>query len=112
MNMAPLDLVNLSGLMELTTGKRDIVVGLIDGPVATDHADLAGSAIWKLPGKAGSACSKANSQRRLHARHIHCGHPPRPTRLGSAGHLPELRVAGLSHLRRRWRQQVYAERHA
>ena len=59
--MAPLDLVNLSGLMELTTGKRDIVVGLIDGPVATDHADLAGSAIWKLPGKAGSACSKANS---------------------------------------------------
>ena len=56
-----LDLVGLSALMRLSAGRPEVAIGLIDGPVAMDHADLAGSAIRELPGKASSACSKANS---------------------------------------------------
>jgi subtilisin family serine protease len=36
-----LDAVNLSALMEMTPGRPDVVVGLIDGSVAGAHADLA-----------------------------------------------------------------------
>lgn len=36
-----LDLVRLSPLMDLTAGSREVVVGLIDGPVAVDHPDFA-----------------------------------------------------------------------
>jgi hypothetical protein len=39
--MGPLDLVNLTPLMERTSGRAEIKVGLIDGPVAMDHPDLA-----------------------------------------------------------------------
>ena len=38
--MNPLDLVKLSQLMQLTSGKPEVVIGLIDGPVAVDHPDL------------------------------------------------------------------------
>jgi subtilisin family serine protease len=61
-----LDLVGLSALMRLSPGRPEVVIGLIDGPVAVDHADLAGSAIRELPGKASGACSKANSVACLH----------------------------------------------
>jgi subtilisin family serine protease len=61
-----LELVGLSALMRLSTGRPEMVVGLIDGPVAMDHADLAGSAIRELPGKASGACSNANSLACLH----------------------------------------------
>jgi len=61
-----LDLVGLSALMRLSAGRPEVVIGLIDGPVAIDHADLAGNAIRQLPGKASGACSKANSLACLH----------------------------------------------
>ena len=35
-----LSLVGLHPLMQCTTGRPDVVVGLIDGPVALDHPDL------------------------------------------------------------------------
>jgi subtilisin family serine protease len=38
--MDPLELVGLPGLMALTQGRADVVVGLMDGPVALDHPDL------------------------------------------------------------------------
>jgi hypothetical protein len=38
--MHPLELVNLNPLMDRTSGRWDTAVGLIDGPVATDHPDL------------------------------------------------------------------------
>ena len=41
----PLDMVKLTPLMERTSGRRETVVGLIDGPVALDHADLVGAPI-------------------------------------------------------------------
>src|SRR3954468_4583773 len=37
----PLDLVGLTALMGHSAGRREIRIGLIDGPVALDHAELA-----------------------------------------------------------------------
>jgi subtilisin family serine protease len=37
----PLESVRLPGLMALTRGRADLVIGLLDGPVALDHPDLA-----------------------------------------------------------------------
>src|SRR5271166_759728 len=61
-----LDLIGLSALMRLSAGRPEVVIGLIDGPIAVDHADLAGSAIREIPGKASGACSKADSLACLH----------------------------------------------
>jgi subtilisin family serine protease len=61
----PLDLVKLSQVMELTTGRADIMVGLIDGPVAISHFDFAGGNICEVPGKA-AACAQATSAACLH----------------------------------------------
>jgi subtilisin family serine protease len=47
--------------MERTSGRSEIVVGLIDGPVALDHQDFAGGNIRELPGKLPGACTIANS---------------------------------------------------
>ncbi len=45
-----LDLVNLTQLMELTSGRPEIVIGLVDGPVVIGHPDLAGEnvLIWQV----------------------------------------------------------------
>jgi hypothetical protein len=45
----PLELVKLSRLMECTSGRREVVVGLLDGPVAVDHPELAKNNIRALP---------------------------------------------------------------
>jgi subtilisin family serine protease len=51
--------------MELTSGKPEITVGLIDGPVVMTHPDLAGENISAIPGKSG-ACSQASSIACMH----------------------------------------------
>ena len=43
--MNALDLVNLTPLMKQTSGNPEITVGLIDGPVALDHPELANANI-------------------------------------------------------------------
>ena len=48
--MTPLDLVNLTALMERTSGSPDLMVGLIDGPIAVNHPDLAEVNLRELPG--------------------------------------------------------------
>jgi subtilisin family serine protease len=63
--MTALDLVKLPQLMELTAGRSDIMVGLIDGPVAINHSDLAGDNIREVPGAA-AACAQASSAACLH----------------------------------------------
>ncbi len=65
-----LELVGLEALMRLSAGRPEVVIGLIDGPIAGRHADLAGSAIREAPGKASGACSKANSLACLHGTFI------------------------------------------
>lgn len=56
----PLDLVKLKSLMDLTSGKPEITVGLIDGPVVMNHPDLTGENIREVPGKSG-ACARSSS---------------------------------------------------
>jgi subtilisin family serine protease len=52
--------------MELTAGRSDIRVGLIDGPVAINHLDLAGDNVREVPGAALAACAQAASAACLH----------------------------------------------
>lgn len=60
-----LDLVNLTALMKLTTGKPEIMVGLIDGPVVINHPDLMSENIREPSGKSG-ACAQASSSACMH----------------------------------------------
>jgi hypothetical protein len=59
--MDPLDAVKLTALMELTSGRPEVAIGLIDGPVASQHPDLAGSKIRAIPGKTTSTCRSPKS---------------------------------------------------
>jgi hypothetical protein len=54
--MKYLDVVSLSALMDQTRGHPDILVGLIDGPVATTHPDLTAARIRQIPGNNGGMC--------------------------------------------------------
>jgi subtilisin family serine protease len=62
--MKALDVVNLTKLMQITTGAPDLLVGLIDGPVALDHPDLAGARLRPLFTPA--ACSLKQSDACAH----------------------------------------------
>ena len=59
--MNPLDLVKLTPLMELTTGRPEVTVGLIDGPVAVSNPDLSAENIREIPGSTSGTCSKFES---------------------------------------------------
>ena len=64
--MESLDLVNLTALMERTSGSPEVKIGLIDGPVVTQHSDLAGESLREIPGHNGARCTQANSTACLH----------------------------------------------
>jgi subtilisin family serine protease len=64
--MLPLELVKLTALMERTSGSPEVKIGLIDGPVVTQHPDLAGEHLREIPGKNGGSCTQANSAACLH----------------------------------------------
>ena len=64
--MNPLDLVKLTTLMERSTGSPNVKIGLIDGPVVTQHPDLAGEYLREIPGNNGGTCTQANSTACLH----------------------------------------------
>jgi subtilisin family serine protease len=61
----PLELVKLKALMELTSGRPEIMVGLIDGPVAMNHSDLKDETIREVKGKSG-VCAQASSAACMH----------------------------------------------
>lgn len=48
--MHPTELVNLTPLMALTSGRPEIIIGLIDGPVAMDHPDLTRESLREISG--------------------------------------------------------------
>ena len=48
--MVPLTLVKLTALMERTSGSAEVKIGLIDGPVALQHADLTHESLREAPG--------------------------------------------------------------
>jgi subtilisin family serine protease len=56
-----LELVGLSPLMGLTSGRSDVVVGLVDGPIAVDHPALTAASIRELSGSVGGRCAQAGS---------------------------------------------------
>jgi subtilisin family serine protease len=59
-------LVSLTPLMELTSGRPEIVIGLVDGPVVIGHPDLAGENVREIPGRIGGACAQASSLACMH----------------------------------------------
>jgi subtilisin family serine protease len=59
--MFPLELVHLTMLMERTSGSPEVKIGLIDGPVVTQHADLVGEHIREIPGNNRVTCAQASS---------------------------------------------------
>ena len=64
--VSPLDLVKLTPLMNLTSGRAEVVIALIDGPVATAHADLASAIIREIPGRLNGTCARADSMACMH----------------------------------------------
>jgi subtilisin family serine protease len=52
--------------MERTSGRPEQKIGLIDGPVAMNHPDLASERIREVPGVTSSACTVATSSACLH----------------------------------------------
>jgi subtilisin family serine protease len=68
--MNHLDLVKLPALMHLTIGRPDIVVGLIDGPVAMNHPDLVSANIRQIPGSSQGTCAQATSFACIHGTFI------------------------------------------
>ncbi|MGC2222502.1 MAG: S8 family serine peptidase [Methylocella sp.] len=64
--MNPLELAGLIALMGRTRGRPEVVVGLVDGPIAMNHPDLAGDTIREFPGKMSGTCTKTNSAACMH----------------------------------------------
>jgi subtilisin family serine protease len=64
--MSPLDIVKLTPLMELTGGRSEVSIGLIDGPVAMSHPGLANQNVREVSGKLGGACARAGSAACIH----------------------------------------------
>jgi subtilisin family serine protease len=52
--------------MERTSGRPEILVGLIDGPLAVNHPDLAGRNIREVSGIGHGTCTQASSAACLH----------------------------------------------
>ena len=64
--MFPLELVKLTALMERTSGQPEMMVGLLDGPVATNHPDLESAHIREIPGRIRGACTQTRGAACLH----------------------------------------------
>ena len=64
--MNPLDLVKLTALMDLGGGRREIVIGLIDGPVASSHRDLMAENIRDISEPNAGTCTQADSFACMH----------------------------------------------
>lgn len=62
----PLALVNLPPLMEITRGRAETIVALIDGPVAAGHPDLSNANIREVPGPVGGRCDRTRSVACMH----------------------------------------------
>ncbi len=62
----PLGLVKLTTLMDRTTGDPQVSIGLIDGPVVTQHPGLAGENLKQVAGANGSTCTHIGSTACLH----------------------------------------------
>lgn len=64
--VTPLDLVRLTPLMDRTSGRADVHIGLIDGPVAMSCPDLPRQQIREISGNGSGACARASSIACMH----------------------------------------------
>lgn len=58
---SPLDLVKLPSLMAVTSGRPEIRIGLVDGPVAVNHPELESGNVRSISARVGAACARADS---------------------------------------------------
>jgi subtilisin family serine protease len=68
--VACLELVGLPQLMSRASGRPEISIGLIDGPVALDHPELANENIHEVPGKIPGGCANAGDTACAHGTFI------------------------------------------
>lgn len=59
-------LVQLAPLMNLSSGSPEIVIGLMDGPVAVNHPDLAGESLRGIGGGPAAGCTHSSSAACIH----------------------------------------------
>jgi subtilisin family serine protease len=59
--IAPLDLIRLGPLMSVSSGRAEVAVAMVDGPVVTAHPDLAGARIRPLTGPVACAWSDSGA---------------------------------------------------
>jgi len=64
--MEDLAVTNLVRLMQRTAGSPEIIIGLIDGPVAMDHDALAAENIRTVPSRNAAFCSHSGSNACIH----------------------------------------------
>jgi len=64
--LTPLDLIKLTALMERTAGSPGVKIGLIDGPVLTQHPDLEREHVREISGINGGACTQTSSMACMH----------------------------------------------
>ncbi|MEZ4737083.1 MAG: hypothetical protein R3E79_59145 [Caldilineaceae bacterium] len=91
--MMPLDLVKLMALMERTTGRPEIIIGLIDGLVAMNHPDLVSEHIRGVSGSLSGMCTQSDNVARAHGTFVAGILAARRSSLCS-GHLSQLHFAG------------------
>ena len=68
--MTPLDLIKLTALMERTAGSPAVKIGLIDGPILTQHPDLEGEHVREISGNGGGTCTQISNPACLHGTFI------------------------------------------
>src|SRR3569623_1467204 len=59
--MLSTEIDKLTALLKRTRGYHEIKIGLIDGPVVTQHADLVAGRFLAIVGNNGAICTQANS---------------------------------------------------
>jgi len=64
--MTPLDLVGLTPLINRGSGRPEVTIGLIDGPVVMNHPELDRQNIREIPGNRSGSCTRTNSIACLH----------------------------------------------
>ena len=60
------NLVQLAPLMNLSSGTPEIVIGLMDGPVALNHPDLVAESVREIAGEPGAGCAHSGSAACIH----------------------------------------------
>jgi hypothetical protein len=63
---ADLDLVRLTPLMALTSGRPEITIGILDGPVSMNHPDLVAAKVCAVSKEMEAACARADSPACMH----------------------------------------------